>query len=556
MENVFLLVKIKLIMMINGMKAAKVKNWLKVSILSVIGAFFMWGLYALFYRVLVYLQGVPLLGPILMVRIISMIFLLFFAMLIFSNIITSFSSIYFSSDLDLLLVSPLSFRAIFLFKFFETMFYSSWMVLFFLVPVMGAYGRVSDTIFTFYLWVLVFLLPFFVICASLGILASLVLMRIFPTKKTRDIFLVLGITVGAAIYIAVRFIQPEKLVNPDVMLGAMDYLASVRTPMVTFSPSYWITEAIVSVVKYNTGSVLFYLGLLTGTALILLALTVLAAGKIYYAGWAGAQEGPRKKKILTVKKRSKISSARVFTPLQALFIKDIKIFFRDTSQWSQLLLLLSLVVVYLYNIYKLPLDTFYLKSIISFLNIGLTGFVVASVALRFVFPAVSLEKESFWIIRTSPLTVRKFLWEKFWVSLVPLLVLAGSLIVCSNLLLKVDSFFMILSSGTVCIMTIGLTGLGIGMGSIFPRFNVENVAQIESSVGGLFYMVFALFYVAAILVLEAWPVRLYFFHRLNHNVFIPLKYMFILGLIFLAINIVIIWIPIAIGSKTLKNLEI
>ena len=39
---------------------------------------------------------------------------------------------------------------------------------------------------------------------------------------------------------------------------------------------------------------------------------------------------------------------------------------------------------------------------------------MATVAVRFVFPAVSAEGAAFWIIRTSPITLRDFLWSKFW----------------------------------------------------------------------------------------------------------------------------------------------
>ena len=58
-------------------------------------------------------------------------------------------------------------------------------------------------------------------------------------------------------------------------------------------------------------------------------------------------------------------------------------FFRDTTQWSQLILLGVLVVVYVYNIKVLPLYTgeevsFFLINVVSFLNLGLAGFVVAA----------------------------------------------------------------------------------------------------------------------------------------------------------------------------------
>ncbi len=560
MRDVILLIKIKLKMLLNGIRFASGGKWIKVTILSLIGASFTWGLYVLFYRILVYLKGVPLLGPFLIVRLISMIFLVFFVMLVFSNIITAFSTIYFSSDLNLLLLTPLSFRSVFIFKFFETMFYSNWMVLFFLLPVLAAYANINSALFTFYLWIFVALFPYFVICTSIGILLSVVLMRLFPSKKTRDIFLVLGIVLGASTYLLVRFLQPEKLVNPDVMMGVMQYLVTVKTPMTKFAPSFWITQSIVSMVKYNLGRSFFYLGILSVSAFLISLVTVLIAQKIYYTGWAGAQEGGKKKKPKVYNSKHRIKESRFpfrFSgPMRALLAKDIKTFFRETSQWSQLLLLGTLIIVYLYNIYKLPLPYFYLKSIISFLNIGVAGFVLASVALRFVFPAVSLEKDNFWIIRASPISVKKFLWEKFWISLIPLLLLAGCLIVFSNILLEVDRFFMILSCATVAILTVGLTALGTGMGAIFPRFNVENIAQIESSMGGMFYMVFSLFYVAVILVLEALPVRMYFFYKLSGKAFFNIKILVILGLIFLVVNVAVVFIPMVLGIRKIKNLEI
>ena len=115
--------------------------------------------------------------------------------------------------------------------------------------------------------------------------------------------------------------------------------------------------------------------------------------------------------------------------LRALVLKDFKSFFRDTTQWSQLILLTALVIVYLYNFRVLPLDktplpTFFLQNLVSFLNMALAGFVLSAVSVRFVFPAVSLEGLSFWTIRSSPLSPRTFLWGKFWTSLIPLLILA------------------------------------------------------------------------------------------------------------------------------------
>ena len=74
-----------------------------------------------------------------------------------------------------------------------------------------------------------------------------------------------------------------------------------------------------------------------------------------------------------------------------LILKDLRLFFRDTTQWSQLILLAVLLMVYIFNIKSLPIHTgeripFALVTIIAFLNLGLAGFVLAAVAARFVFP--------------------------------------------------------------------------------------------------------------------------------------------------------------------------
>jgi ABC-2 type transport system permease protein len=94
-----------------------------------------------------------------------------------------------------------------------------------------------------------------------------------------------------------------------------------------------------------------------------------------------------------------------------LLVKDVKVFLRDTSQRVQLLSLLALMLLYLYNFRVLDLDRIpymsgVLKNVYAFMNLGLAGFVMATVAVRFVFPSVSAEGGAFWIVRTAPASLR------------------------------------------------------------------------------------------------------------------------------------------------------
>ncbi len=191
--------------------------------------------------------------------------------------------------------------------------------------------------------------------------------------------------------------------------------------------------------------------------------------------------------------------------------KEIRVFFRDSTQWSQLMLLAVLVLVYVYNIKALPLHTgeqvsFLLINVVSFLNLGLAGFVVAAIAARFVFPAMSLEGRMMWLLRSAPLDVKTLFWSKYWVGTVPLLLVALPLIVVTNLVLEVSPFIFALSTGTMVMATFALTALALGFGALFPNYESDNVAEIPTSFGGLLFMMAATIYLAAVILAEAWPV--------------------------------------------------
>jgi ABC-2 type transport system permease protein len=184
---------------------------------------------------------------------------------------------------------------------------------------------------------------------------------------------------------------------------------------------------------------------------------------------------------------------------------------RDTTQWSQVFLLLALIVVYLYNFKVLPLDRSpmpagVLRTLVSFANLALAGFVLSAVAVRFAFPAISLEGKAFWILQCAPISLRALLWSKFWLIFIPLLVLGELLVFLSNLLLHVPSWMMALSLITVCLMTFGIAAIGVGLGALYPSFDYENAAEIPTSFGGAVAMIMSIGFIAAAVAIEAWPI--------------------------------------------------
>jgi ABC-2 type transport system permease protein len=218
----------------------------------------------------------------------------------------------------------------------------------------------------------------------------------------------------------------------------------------------------------------------------------------------------------------------------------------------------ALIVIYIYNFSVLPLDktpikTIYLQNIFSFLNIGLVASVLSAISARFVFPAVSMEGEAFWIVLAAPVKIKNFLWIKFFLYYIPLVILAEILIVASNYLLNVSSFMMILSVITTFVLVPAIVALATGIGAIHADFKSENPTNTVTSFGGLLFMIISFALTATVVILEAGPVYQIFMadfygHRLSllQKIWTVLSFGLAFSLCFIAILY-----PMRLGEKHL-----
>jgi hypothetical protein len=106
-------------------------------------------------------------------------------------------------------------------------------------------------------------------------------------------------------------------------------------------------------------------------------------------------------------------------------------------------------------------------------------------------------------------------WSKFWVGLLPLLFLGELLVGITNYFLSVSMFMMVLSAITLFFLTFGIVALGMAVGVAYPNFTAEHSAKIAASFGGVLYMVLCIGFIGLVTVLEAWPVYLIMFSKLQ-----------------------------------------
>ena len=523
---------------------------------------FVVGGYIFFYRIFAYLYTVELIGPVLMGRILDMTFLVFLSMLFMSNIVTSLSTLYRSSEVEFLMSLPISSQSVFILKFMENIAYSSWATLIAGLPILISFGVAAHSPLHFYPLSIACFLLFTLVPAGFAVTVLMILTGLFPRIGKREIVLLLLalFVLAAAAYFLVG--QPGGITRLPftTSLHELDsYLDSLGAASSPLLPSTWLSSLMVSAANRTTGSVAFYLLLLLSTSVFAISLSMGVASRIYRRTWTSSTESTRRIARTTPRFGSaKPLFLKMFRgQLSALIEKDFKLFLRDAAQWAQAAILLGLLAIYVLSLKRTPIyfTTPYWRNLISLINLGFTGYVFATICIRFVFPAISLEGQALWVVRSAPLSIRNLFWGKLFLNLILGTLLVETLILVSNLFLKVDPIITALSMVAVLFFACSLVSLSIGFGAGMPDLKETNPSKIASGPGGMLTAVTSLAYVGLSISILAWPGYVYLTGRMN-RIHVPAYPFIVSGLAFLALNALTIALPIYLGMRSLSRREI
>ncbi len=500
----FLLLKQKILSFKNSVNAGYVVRRAPFVVLG-------FGFWALLYLGTLYLlnalRGIEYFGEALSGKFFSLVFFSLAGFLTLSAVITSLSSFYLSKDIPFLLSEPIAIEDVLSIKAFEAILNSSWMVFSFIPPVFIAYGVHYGAPVSYYMAVFFVLLLFMLITTGVGISAAHVLARSFPAERSREALLGAGLILFVAMYFLLKSSIPHDLTSSENILDAFLTLRGGSALL----PDHWSSRAVFPMLRHGKADT-FYFALLISNAAFFLLLSFLTGKRLYRKNLERIQPS-------YLKAGSRFLN-RVYPGAgAAFFYKDLKVFFRDTAQWSQLLIIAALAAVSYYNFQSVPLDALssvspFMKEIMVLLNMMIAGLMLSAVAARFLYTSVSLEGRAYWIVRTSPVSMRAFLWSKFLHNCIPLAVLIVLLVALTNSALRVGGFLMLLSTATALVLCVSVSGLGTGLGAMYPHFDYENVASVSMSIGGMAFMLISFGVVVLTVALEG---AAYYFCRIRQG---------------------------------------
>ena len=527
--------------------------------------------FGMFHKGLQFTSSFPGLGPVLIERMMFLLFAFLFLLLLLSNVIINFTNLFRNRETHFLLTLPVPHEVVYRWKIFESGILASWAFLFLIAPLVIAYGTTHDAPWHFYLVTPVFVALFVVLPGVLGSWAALGLARWLD----RLAFQVAAMLVVVLVIVAISsWLQPETVTDEMLETRVLDVvdrlLARTRFSLFPYLPSYWVSSGIIQWVEGAVMGTFFFGLVLLSHTLFFGYLAMTKSGGLFFTslsvvnsrgggvGWkfwkrrAGAGQAlgqaAFQPKLLD-------RLAKFFwwgrADFRALIIKDIRTFLRDTTQWGQSLVMLGLLVAYIMNLryFSHRLTSDFWIDLTSYLNLGACALNLATLTTRFVFPQISLEGKRVWIVGMAPLGMRRVLLTKFLfstaVSMTVTMILVGTS--CAMLSVTVDR--IVYFTVTVGVMSFTLNALAVGLGAVYPNFREENPSKIVSGFGGTLCLVLSFLYIVGMVALMAVTSRWAFGG--SSTMAFWTGWMF-----FLCISFLLGWLPLRAGIRRMANLEV
>ncbi len=457
------------------------------------------GMYALLVRVFQEINRQLLEGIVATPLIFTFFFLALTCMLTFSNAIICYGSLFRRKESAYLLAGPLPRRDIVLLKYLESLTLASWSVVLLGLPMMFAVARVFEEEASFYPLFLGLFLAFIPIPGAVGLLLAWAVVRFSPKTPERTLTLA-GVSVLALVaWWGWRLFRSPAVVSGDWLAGFYDRVSVAQSALL---PHTWVSNGIAASLQGRPAAGLFYLLVTAANGLFASLLAV----RLVTGGLAGAYDraqicgsGKRRRAGRTLSWVAEILFAYLPRRQRLLAAKDLKAFFRDPLQWSQMAILLGLLTLYVSNVQQLwtELATPGLQVLIGFLNLTAVALILATFTSRFVFPLVSLEGRHLWLLGLLPLSRTQLVISKLLYSLTVTVLVALAVTGVSVYRLSLPSALAATHLVAITAMCLGLCGISTGMGARMPMIHERNPARIAGGLGGVIGLMLSVGLVAA-----------------------------------------------------------
>lgn len=429
----------------------------------------------------------------------AVFFFALFVMMIISNTVISYISLFRSEETSFLFTLPLHAENTYDYRGCGSALFSVWGMLTLVFPMVLAYGLVFRATWHFFAVAVVASLLFTAMTTEIGALTALIVAAFMPRRPRTFTLLFVGLCAAtAAVQLHPIWLGSDEILASEgglrLLLGKFDFTRH------WLLPSRWVSHSLSLASARDLSGAGVPLGLLLSNILFLPWLNHRIASRVYGPTWEATQGARGRRSINADGVASKVlRAATAFLPreLHELVLKDAKTFLRDPSQWSQFAVFFGLLALYVVNLPAIGWTEMELRwhSLITLLNLGAASLTLATLTSRFVYPQLSLEGRRIWVTGLLPMRRDLILWGKFIFATVGTFVVTASIMVLSDVILSIPLWMVMVHIIVIACICCGLNGLAIGLGALYPHLESDNPARIVSSFGGTLNLILSIVFI-------------------------------------------------------------
>lgn len=501
----------------------------------------------------------PLAGGIIG-TIIDMLFITLGALLIFSSGLMLYGSLFNSAETAFLMSRPLGDDQVFAYKFQSALGFSSWAFLLLGGPILVAYGLAAHAPWYYYPFLVIFFLGFILIPGAIGGLCCLLLINYIPRRRKQLLILIAGVAVVVIGWFIHRNLTSKRpqMWNREELTEFLDRFTFARS---FFLPSHWVSRGLQKAGQGAIGQASYYLALVWANGLFLYLVTAWAARRLYRRGLNRVATGGNLRKQHGGHWMDRLIAGCfpfVDPRTRLLIIKDFRTFRRDPQQWGQIVLFAGLMLLYVTNIRRVSDDFMgwrYLCNM-SLLNLWVICLLTSIFTGRFIYPLLSLEGRKFWVLDLMPMRREQLLWGKFAFSAFGAVLLAGILVLVSDLMLMMPWYVVVCHLLAVIVVALGLSGLSVGLGACLANFKETDPFKVAVGFGGTVNLIISLLYLIVTLLFSTLPMHIGIMSAESQfKVVLPWIVISLGMAVAFAVGAAAIVIPLRMGLHALRKME-
>ncbi len=425
-------------------------------------------------------------GLFLYHRLLALALFVFFAIISIANILVAFVTIFRNTEAEFLHTLPIKPVEIFTSKFLDSFLYSSaLMIIMILAAVAGYAGYFKDPLVAG-LGVLLSILPLILSAACVGAIILLLVLKVAHRISIKTAAAAVTLFYAGSTYSYVMLNNPFKLFG-DVMkyYPHIDRYLGVLDPKLDYlAPSFWAANFFYFATTGNYIGAAASALIVCAVAAALFFVMIKLADKYYEEAFWTARHKLFERKVKNLGDPLAGQESRARKPISVLK-RDFLLFIREPSQTFHFGVLMILIGIFLVNLFEMRIylpDTFIISSAFTLIY-AFNSFLIVSLAVRFVYPMLSLEGETMWLLRSSPVRLGRVFYAKLLPSVIFLSVVGAILGFAAPSPFR--NFHGLIPAGVVYGFTGGIVFPSLVMifGGVFADFKEKNAVRISSSHG-------------------------------------------------------------------------